>query len=234
LARVATAATLGGMTGRRYVACLPLLLVAACSAQVHVTRSRPSPTPSSPSPTPSRTPRPPATSPAPTAIDFLASTHDGQPGWGTGYTGCGDATALPARGVPPFPDVTLTLVLPARPLRAGREYTADVVLRNTGTRTRSFTVDGLDADDATTLLDGARHGSARTWSDALSSQAVDLRPGATLRYRVLVVTSGCADGPEDPPPPLPAGTYRLGFGVAWFAGTRNELWSVPPVTVTLT
>jgi hypothetical protein len=233
LARAAAAATLGGMTGRRCVACLPLLLVAACSAQVHVTRSRPFPTPSSPSPTPSRTPSPPATSPAPTAIDFLASTHDGKRGWGTGYTGCEDATALPPRGVAPFPDVTLTLDLPATTLRAGRSYVAHAVLRNTGARSRTFVVNGSNML-RTTLLDAARHGSALEFTDAVAGAEVVLRPGATGRFTVPLVTAGCADGPEDPPPPLRAGTYRLGFALGWRAGTRTGSLGVPPVTVTLT
>jgi hypothetical protein len=157
----------------------------------------------------------PSPAPSPGVDDWWArQQHDGRPGWSTGFGGCYVAGALPERGTPPFKSgIALRLEAPAT-FEAGRSYTVQAVVTNTGGRYVHFAIAVNWALHAV-LLDDAGHGSLVDWGDAISREFVDLGPGEETSLDVTLDTSSCGDGQRDPSPPLPKGTYRLGFGVAW-------------------
>jgi hypothetical protein len=210
-------------------AALPVALVTAaalltgCSTGASHADGEPSPSPASaaaspsvPFTTPSATPSP-KRSPSPPAL--------------IAFAGCDNPRALPGRGAAPYDGLTLRLkapvTKPAATLRTGHSFTAHAVIANTTKTARTFDVTGNPVQ--ATLLDAAGHGSLLAWNDTVMVTHVTLAPRSVRTIPVAVYTRSCA--PHRPDPPLPPGTYKLGFALGWLAGTRHGTWGVKPLTV---
>jgi hypothetical protein len=175
----------------------------------------PSPTPSeSPTPAPTATASKAATpSPTPSPEDnrFPGMIPDGMPGWGTGFTWCGNATSVPSPGGAPFPGLTLNIDLPDSASHAA-DTTGAATFHNDGDRDVRFFVSGRVIAVAS---DGHGHFSAVEGNDGIPSYEVVVPAGGDAMLDLSLPTHSCADTPDEEAPRLPPGTYTVGLSVSW-------------------
>jgi hypothetical protein len=167
-------------------------------------------------------PSAPTTTPSPTASPTVSPT----PPTLIAFAGCDNPRVVPGYGKAPYPKLSLRLKAP-RSMRAGRHYTLLAEMANLSTTTRTFNLTGNPVQ--ATLMDGAGHGSLLAWSDAVSVTQITLPSHTVKRIPVRLVTRSCGAGKSDPP--LPVGTYKLGFAVNWLTGARSGTWGVKQLTV---
>lgn len=184
----------------------------------------PTPDPTvSPTPEPSVTPTPvpavttvaatPSASPSPACDQKRADQcPDGKPGWSYGFSSsCHDAAAseVPAAREVLFDGVTATWVLPRTTVRGGESLPGKVRVHSTRQDHVAFDVSfGPGASPA--VYGEGRGGAVHLNELFLPGPHVDLLPGQTQTFDVGVGTTGCADTPDLPEPPLPAGSYAAG------------------------
>lgn len=159
---------------------------------------------------------------------------DGEYGW----SGCTPAE-LPTSNTPPFPKMTLRLVLAKDTYATGEDIEGELVINNDAQNLVEFE-EGLNplTDDGTLLEPSTGFSrfkpvSARLWSHSFfgNTHRIRLEPGDNLTLKDLVVrTQTCGDTELRPVPP---GSYEVLAGFKWRAEGSHAEWYAPSVSVTI-
>jgi hypothetical protein len=138
------------------------------------------------------------------SVDPLA---DGRPGWYRRNDSC-DQGGAPKSSLAPFPDVTVTVTLPAT-VPAGKSVYGKAVLHNGGPTTATGTFYFFTDQLPFVATDGAGHVAGQHAVIGSFQVNVTIEPGHdfTLPYVGMNAWS-CGDAPSDPNVPLPKGAYQ--------------------------
>lgn len=199
-----------------------------------LTSQSPSESPSQPGETAEPSASPAAAEPSsqqPAARPAPASPSP-EPSYREWEDGCTTAPGLPRRGTAPHPDLGVALVVPSA-IDTTNPPTALLRFTNSSdTDSYAFSIEPLTgAFVQTAAVDDAGHRSAYHHSDYIAPGRVEVVPGGTYDYEVVVNTKAC-DENGDYAGELPAGEYRMavGFKVSHLeiSGSRSDTVTVGP------